>query len=61
GLYDAMGPHGPFAHIDVRGEVKRWRRSARTLAAADNTRASRVGDCYATGPSAALCVNARRH
>jgi uncharacterized protein YcbK (DUF882 family) len=61
GLYDAMGPHGPFAHIDVRGEVKRWTRSARTLAAADNTRASRVGACYATGPSAALCVNAHRH
>jgi len=61
GLYDAMGPHGPFAHIDVRGEVKRWTRNARTLAAADNTRATRVGGCYATGASAVLCPHARRH
>ena len=61
GLYDAMGPHGPFAHIDVRGEVKRWTRDARAMAAADNTRAARVGGCYATGPSAVLCAHVRRH
>lgn len=61
GLYDAMGPHGPFAHIDVRGEVKRWTRNAHALAAADNTRAARVGGCYATGPSAVLCVHVHRH
>jgi uncharacterized protein YcbK (DUF882 family) len=24
GLYRAMGPSGPFAHIDVRGSVARW-------------------------------------
>jgi hypothetical protein len=24
GLYSAMGPSGPFAHIDVRGTVARW-------------------------------------
>ena len=26
GLYHAMGTHGPFAHIDVRGTTARWRR-----------------------------------
>jgi len=60
GLYDAMGPHGPFAHIDVRGEVKRWTRNARSLAAADHTHAARVGGCYATGASAVLCVHVHR-
>jgi hypothetical protein len=24
GLYHATGAHGPFAHIDVRGERARW-------------------------------------
>jgi len=60
GLYDAMGPHGPFAHIDVRGEVKRWTRTARALTPADNTHATRVAGCYATGASAVLCVHAHR-
>ncbi|HEY9448426.1 MAG TPA: hypothetical protein VIQ60_01695, partial [Gemmatimonadaceae bacterium] len=27
GLYQSMGPSGPFAHIDVRGEAARWVRS----------------------------------
>jgi len=60
GLYDAEGPHGPFAHIDVRGEVKRWTRSAHPLAPADNTHAAAVDGCYATGASAALCVHRHR-
>lgn len=59
GLYDAMGSHGPFAHIDVRGEPKRWTETARALAlAARDTRATRVGACYATGASAVLCAHA---
>lgn len=61
GLYDSMGPHGPFAHIDVRGEVKRWIRGPRslTVASADATRATRVSACYATGASAVLCASVR--
>lgn len=63
GLYEAMGPHGPFAHIDVRGEAARWTRrrsSARGGAGSgDPSRAARVGHCYATGPSAVLCGGSR--
>ncbi len=60
GLYDAMGPHGPFAHIDVRGEVKRWTGSPRALALATrDAHATRVGGCYATGRSAILCASVR--
>ncbi len=29
GLYHSSGPHGPFAHIDVRGSRARWVRGAR--------------------------------
>ncbi|HEX6534786.1 MAG TPA: hypothetical protein VF041_09310 [Gemmatimonadaceae bacterium] len=63
GVYAAMGPHGPFAHIDVRGEVARWtggrRRGGR--ASGDPSRATRIGHCYATGASAVLCLpRARR-
>ncbi|HEU4643876.1 MAG TPA: hypothetical protein VFS44_15610 [Gemmatimonadaceae bacterium] len=56
GLYAAMGPHGPFAHIDVRGETARWTRGtgARSRSAYP-PRAARVGHCYATGASAVLC------
>ena len=34
GMYHAIGEHGPFAHIDVRGSVARWStfRGARPLA-----------------------------
>ena len=64
GLYDAMGPSGPFAHIDVRGEVARWTRfnSSRVvqLASRDGTgdpvHARPVARCYATGASAVLCA-----
>jgi uncharacterized protein YcbK (DUF882 family) len=30
GLYHSRGPHGPFAHIDVRGSRARWSNTART-------------------------------
>ena len=60
GTYAAMGPHGPFAHIDVRGYRARWdggtlakRRSAsRPLRAEVSTE----GTCRATGASAVLCA-----
>lgn len=32
GLYEAQGPHGPFAHVDVRGWIARWDRTGRTYA-----------------------------
>jgi hypothetical protein len=64
GLYDSMGPHGPFAHIDVRGAVARWtgasRRGLRRTSPGEPTRASRVARCYATGASAVLCAPIRR-
>ena len=31
GTYAAMGPSGPFAHIDVRGTSARWERARRAL------------------------------
>lgn len=68
GLYDAMGPRGPFAHIDVRGTVARWTRFAAGVplrvasfdASGDPSRAAVVGRCYASGPSAVLCAGVRR-
>jgi hypothetical protein len=30
GTYAAMGPSGPFAHIDVRGTSARWERAQAT-------------------------------
>lgn len=64
GLYEAMGPSGPFAHIDVRGETARWSRAARRpgrgTPRADPGRAVRVGGCYATGASAVLCARIRK-
>lgn len=30
GTYAAMGPSGPFAHIDVRGTSARWERASKT-------------------------------
>jgi hypothetical protein len=30
GTYAAMGPSGPFAHIDVRGTSARWERASAT-------------------------------
>lgn len=61
GLYRAMGPSGPFAHIDVRGTRARWSnaRPARTLAAnamvdAPN-RVTPTGTCKAPPEFAHLC------
>jgi hypothetical protein len=66
GLYHAMGPSGPFAHIDVRGTRARWldwghkgaRRGAREAwsARAVVAPAKRIRGCDAEGESAALCV-----
>ena len=65
GLYDAEGPRGPVAHIDVRGESARWTRWRRPHVAlawngGDPRRATAVSGCYATGPSAVLCARVRR-
>ncbi|HEU6453294.1 MAG TPA: hypothetical protein VFT57_17885 [Gemmatimonadaceae bacterium] len=62
GLYQAMGPSGPFAHIDVRGEAARWTRSrSRASAGSAPGRAAPVAGCQATGASAVLCSRIRRH
>jgi hypothetical protein len=60
GRYAAMGPSGPFAHIDVRGYRARWGTGtgARKAAAARPVRAqvaSQRGTCIASGASAVLC------
>jgi uncharacterized protein YcbK (DUF882 family) len=63
GLYTAMGPSGPFAHIDVRGTRARWsnRRPARALAvnaiadAGDVRIATPTGTCKAPPEFAHLC------
>jgi len=60
GTYAAMGPSGPFAHIDVRGYKARWGGSATTKrrSASRPVRAevaSTQGTCRATGASAVLC------
>lgn len=65
GLYHAMGPSGPFAHIDVRGTRARW--SNQNAAARNRTRqvpatrtsAGAVGRCRAEGDMAALCARMR--
>lgn len=62
GLYSAMGPRGPFAHIDVRGTRARWsntgsRSAARKpdSAATVAERPGAIGKCKAEGAFAALC------
>jgi hypothetical protein len=63
GLYRAMGPSGPFAHIDVRGTRARWSnaRPARTLAVnaiaekAGDVRVMPTGTCKAPPEFAHLC------
>lgn len=62
GLYESMGPSGPFAHIDVRGEAARWT-SSRTRRSGYSSpgRAAPVSHCQATGASAVLCTRIRRH
>ena len=61
GLYRAMGPSGPFTHIDVRGTRARWTnaRPARVMAVnamaeADN-RVTATGTCKAPPEFAHLC------
>jgi uncharacterized protein YcbK (DUF882 family) len=64
GLYHAVGPRGPFAHIDVRGTRARWTnavaagRVARYLAAGPAQTAA-VGKCKADPEFAALCAGIR--
>jgi hypothetical protein len=67
GLYHAMGPSGPFAHIDVRGTRARWtnggaRSASRSPATPppDNTPSVAVGKCRADAEFAALCGADRR-
>lgn len=61
GLYRAMGPSGPFAHIDVRGTRARWSnaRPARALAmnaiAEAENRVTPTGSCKAPPEFAHLC------
>jgi uncharacterized protein YcbK (DUF882 family) len=64
GLYHAMGPSGPFAHIDVRGTRARWSgggSAARTVAAKagvlnqPENRVSPTGTCKAPPEFAYLC------
>ena len=62
GLYRAMGPSGPFAHIDVRGTRARWSnaRPARALAVnaiagGDVGVATPTGTCKAPPEFAHLC------
>jgi hypothetical protein len=61
GLYQAMGPSGPFAHIDVRGKAARWSGArGRGSQRGTSAQARPVSGCYATGPSAVLCSRIRR-
>lgn len=56
GHYHAMGPSGPFAHIDVRGYRARWGNMERLVARvrAGNSRArGAAGRASSTGPRAA--------
>jgi len=69
GLYHAIGPTGPFAHIDVRGTRARWTnlvaRSRRAPAQRRDVSAGSVGEvaptgkCQAAGAFAALCVRSK--
>jgi hypothetical protein len=67
GKYHAVGPSGPFAHIDVRGYKARWNNdrkiavataTARTSGQASVQRAGqalKVARCNAAPEFAALC------
>ncbi len=67
GLYEAIGPSGPFAHIDVRGTRARWgtlgRRSPGQalpwFSRAQRASPSAAGHCFAEGASAVLCQGFR--
>lgn len=71
GLYEATGPSGPFAHIDVRGTRARWGTALHQSYRADRqfpgftgfeprARPAAAGHCFAEGASAVLC-QAFRH
>jgi uncharacterized protein YcbK (DUF882 family) len=49
GLYRAMGPSGPFAHIDVRGTRARWSNARPASALAMNAMAEAPGRVTPTG------------
>jgi uncharacterized protein YcbK (DUF882 family) len=57
GLYHAMGPSGPFAHIDVRGTRARWSNdgTSRAVAARPAARVTPTGTCKAPPEFAHLC------
>ncbi len=69
GVYHAMGPSGPFVHIDVRGRRARWGAGApagatsRASSGAWRSSGSQsrarpigaIGRCHAEGASAVLC------
>lgn len=68
GLYAAVGPSGPFAHIDVRGTKARWnnlqsaRRRGTTrweYATSTPARGQGTGKCAAEGAMAVLCSTIR--
>jgi hypothetical protein len=68
GLYHAIGPSGPFAHVDVRGTRARWTNSRAkrpvtntwdTWRPNEATRVQKAGGCVAEGASAMLCAGVR--
>lgn len=66
GLYHAMGPSGPFAHIDVRGKRARWtnaatarRRGTSRYEYAAELPSRGTGRCQAEGAMAVLCAGMR--
>lgn len=68
GVYSSMGPRGPFAHIDVRGERARWTNAPRRGAtqrwrpvwsAPAAQTAAAAGRCQAEGAMAVLCAGIR--
>ena len=69
GVYHAIGPSGPFAHIDVRGERARWtnapsrgatKRWRPVWGAPAHQQSAALGRCQATDPAmAALCAGIR--
>lgn len=68
GLYHAMGPSGPFAHIDVRGTRARWSNSRRRTPSSGNLsrwpapsspQVQASGSCQADGAMAVLCAGVR--
>lgn len=64
GLYRAMGPSGPFAHIDVRGTRARWTNSASRRGGSSRLEyaapaAPGNARCQAEGAMAVLCVGVK--